>query len=157
MPPDEYAITFVPNVRQNERRKIVFLESNTDADIVARKVFDDLVPNVKRTLQGRFDHWLDGLHHKKYHHGWDNEPNRSLYVIKWNDKQKCHRFYGFICHPKPKTNPRLELCVLAMHVIKTTWETDPTDLNGVRRLIKVPTVIQAIVKLFPEYREEGKK
>lgn len=156
MPPDACTVTFVPRLAQNDRRMIAFLESIADARIDARRVYDRLIPRVQKTLKGRFDHWLAGIPYPKYYHGWNNDPNRSLFVFKWVEKQKFHRMYGFLCHPKPTSNPRLLLCLLASHAIKTTWETDPGELNFVRGLMQSPAVTLAIARIFPQYQGEGK-
>jgi len=157
MPLEAYAITFVPRVNQNDRRKLPFISSTLDREVDALKVFESSVPKVQQTLRGWFDHWLAGIPYPKHYHGWDHEPNKALFVFKWMYKQKFNRFYGFLCHPKPQSDPRLQLCVLASHAIKKTWETDPAELAGIRRLLTSPAVVRAVTILFPEYRGEGRE
>lgn len=148
-----YSFTLVEGAQHNSYRAIGFLESTVE-NLDARTTFANLPIDKQREVRGRFDHWLDGQHFKKYHHGWDKHPNKKCYVFKWIQKQKYHRIYCFLCHPRPDSSPGFRLCVLVSHAIKSQWETDPAELAGARRLMDTPGVVAAIRILFPEFSGE---
>jgi len=135
------------------RRGLAFLTS-TSGVLNAKETFGKLAADRKREVSARFDHWLDGGIFPKYHHGWNGDEYRNCYVFKWREKGTNHRLYGFLCHPRPKSDPRFQLCVLASHAVKPGWETDPAELNGANELRASAEVIEAIARIFPEYRRK---
>jgi hypothetical protein len=155
MAANPYAVTTVPKLKRSDRRAIAFLSSKEDGGIDAKTTFDRLKEKRVRELRSRFDLWIDGGRCDKYFHGWPNSPRySSCFVFKWRDKALCHRFYGFLFHPKPNSNARFQICILVSHALKTTWETDERDLDGSIALMGNPLVIAAIKKEFSDKKEE---
>ena len=146
-----YSIVSILGLRYSKYRAVVFLECAEDRTVDAVLGFDRLKENRRLDLLRRFDHWIDGAqHHRKYHHGFDDPHHRDCYVFKVKDAGSHHRFYGFRAHPKPKTDPGFEVCILYSHAIKRSEDTDPSELDGAMRLKLKSEVIEAIRKVFPE-------
>src|SRR2546426_476025 len=124
MPTVRYTVTLVAGLKTSDRRAIAFLSCDGNCEINAEAVFKKLKPKEEKDVRARFDHWIDGGVFKKYHHGWDESPNKECYVFKRQDD----RFYGFLCHPRPNGNPRFQACILVCHGLKGKWETDPKKL-----------------------------
>ena len=150
-----YSVTWIPAVKTGTRRGIVFLECQGDRTVNALKDFEKMKENRRRDLLRRFDHWIDGLHHPKYHHGWDEPDRRDCYVFKVRISGSHHRFYGFLIHPTPASDPRFELCVLVSHVVKNTDRTDPSELKRVLDLKANQEVAEAIRRMFADRGSHG--
>lgn len=131
---------------------MAFLCSDTDSTVDAKKAFDELAAKRERELRSRFDYWIDGGSNKRWFHGWDVPQYRLCFVFKWKDK-KHQRMYGFLCHPMPNREPRLEICVLVLHAQKTEYETDAAELDRVNAIRVNETVLAAIRKAFPDAQE----
>jgi len=147
----QYAVTQIAGLKSSANRAIAFLTCDSEADIDANAEFKKLTSKDEMTIRSRFDHWIDGGAYKQYFHGWDNEPNRSCFVFKLKE----NRFYGFLCHPKPKENPSFLVCVLVCHGIKTRYDTDPKKLTRCNQVRVMPAVIKATGLTFPERKKEG--
>lgn len=146
-----YSAVSIAGVKRNENRAVAFLQCAENKDINAKTAFEKLENARQRDLLSRCDHWVDGQHHNKYHHGFDGAGYRECYVFKVKVAGLHHRFYGFLIRPMPETKPRFQVCVIVSHAIKTTWETDPSELDGANRLRNTDEVVQAIKREFPEH------
>lgn len=150
-----YSITFIEGLPIT-LRGVVFLESEEDSRVDAKKVFDALKQtkggkDQERLILNRFSLWINGGRHDKYHHGWPNEPeNKHCYVFKWKHRQRDNRFYGFLCNPKPKTDARLQICVLVSHDYKNQRLTDPRHKALANELRETQSVKDAIAEQFPD-------
>ena len=142
-----YSVRRIEGLKKSSRRGVVFLECEQDEGIDAAAVFEKLDKNQERELRDRFECWIDGFHHNKYFHGWNTPGYRECFVFKWRHKGKSHRFYAFLCHPKP-SNHRFQLCVLVSHATKSVWNTDSSELDGANKLRVNPDVISAIQNEF---------
>jgi hypothetical protein len=134
------------------KRALGFLEGHLELD--AGIVFDALTRTEKRSFNARLDYWLSGGVHDKYFHGFPNSPKYGkCFVFKY---QK-YRFYGFICNPKPISDPGFQLCVLILYALKKEWETDTAELDRVNQWRANDATREAIAKIFPEFRDRTKK
>jgi len=138
------------------RRGIGFLEDENDEDLDAGSVFERMTGNAERKVRSRIDYWLQGGVHDKYFHGWPNLPlYRHCFEFRWDERRQAHRFYGFLCHPIPLSNPRFELCVLVFHEVKNEYKTDFAVLDRVNQYRNMAATTEAIARTYPEYRKEG--
>ena len=142
-----YSVRRIEGLKQSSRRGVVFLECKQDEDIDAAAVFEKLDENRERELRDRFEYWIDGFHHDKYFHGWKAPGYRECFVFKWRHKGKNHRFYAFLCHPKP-SNYRFQICVLVSHTTKSVWNTDSSELDEANKLRVNQDVISVIENEF---------
>ena len=142
-----YSVRRIEGLKQSSWRGVVFLECKQDEDIDAAAVFEKLDENRERELRDRFEYWIDGFHHDKYFHGWKAPGYRECFVFKWRHKGKNHRFYAFLCHPKP-SNYRFQICVLVSHTTKSVWNTDSSELDEANKLRVNQDVISAIENEF---------
>jgi hypothetical protein len=150
-----YRVLPIEGLKPSNRRAVVFLTKPDDKNLDAKAVFDNLDNKQKRALLTRFDHWIEGAEgatpQDKYFHGWPNDKDyKSCFVFKWKHKNGHHRLYGFLFNPQPNTRPNFRVCVLASHAIKSTWETDPSELKGAKALHDSLPVIAALKALFPD-------
>jgi hypothetical protein len=148
MSPGVLTFTAVAGSRVSTRRALGFLEGHPELD--AGVLFDDLKENGKYTVTSRFDLWLDGGICDKYFHGFKNDSElnyRNCFVFKW----KQHRWYGFLCHPQPKSDPSFLLCILTIHAIKKEHETDRAELERVCKWQRNLGSTTAIARVYPEY------
>ena len=140
----------VPGVRASERRGIGFLEGHSELD--AGGEFDVLPEKTLRQLLPFIDQWLDGRPdiHTRYH-GYRSRPDyKECFVFKPRGKRKESRFYGFLCHPQPRTRQRFELCVLCIHALKNERETDDAELDRVLCWLCSNGAKVAIAMEFPD-------
>ena len=145
-----YEVETIDGLRASVRRAVVFLTSNTDAELNAAKTFAALPKQIQRKVLDRMDHWIDGGIRDDYFHGWKDPSYRECFTFKWNYKREHHRFYGFLCHPLMRTDMRFLLCVLVSHAVKNDWNTDPDELTRANRLRVNPYVRAAITMEFPD-------
>ena len=137
-----------------KHRAIGFLEHRQGAELDAGMVFGQLKENPTRYIRAGMDCWLDGQSCDRRFHGWPNDDeHRPCFTFKWKEKRQHHRFYGFLCNPKPLTDRGFRLCVLVFHCCKNDWATDPAVLDRCCALQRDVGVIEAIAQIFPEYRE----
>jgi hypothetical protein len=113
-----------------------------------------LTANQHRDLAARVQHWLDGADGpKKYFHNFTGDRVCSTcFVFKVGD----HRFYGYLCHSLPKTEPALQVCVLCSHAIKHEWDTDPAEKTLVKRWSESSEAKAALALEFDDMPKEEK-
>jgi hypothetical protein len=134
-------------------RAIGFLESDTDQTLNGQSQFEALKPVREREVRTRFDFWISGGRNPRLFHGWpDLTKYKECFTFKWRENRQHQRLYGFLHHPKPKSRPRFQLCVLVYFDTKNEDETDFSILNDLNQLRKDSFVIAAISKEFPEER-----
>jgi len=150
MPLRRFKIEPIPKLQQSTRRGLAFLICDGDPNINAKAVYEALDDSKRTLVRNRFDHWLQGGIFPKYFHGW-NDPNyRECFVFKWKENDQHQRLYGFLIHPRPKTDLRLEICVLISHAQKNTEPTDPSELNGAKALRQNLEVVREVKNAYPE-------
>jgi hypothetical protein len=137
------------------RRAIGFLVDENDTKPNAKVIFESLEGETRRLVRTRMDSWLDGMKYDKAYHGFPNETkHKDCFVFRWAENRVEQRIYGFLCHPKPKSDRGFQLCVLVVHVTKNEWESDQSIKDWMMALRKAPEVIKAIQKIYPEYGRE---
>lgn len=148
-------VTFVPipGILPSSGRAVGVLTGHIELNILAG--FPSLSTNAQRDLKARMDHWIAGNHGpKNWFHGYTSqEKYRHCFVFK----HKKDRFYGFLCNPKPKSDLRFQLCVLAIHAKKKEWETDYSELDRINEWRMSPLATMAISVAYPEYGKEASK
>jgi hypothetical protein len=146
-----YSVYRIPGLDYSQnRRDVVFLESDEDTRMNAKRAFEKLNFKNGWEMLNKFDLWKRGeQHHNKYFHGFDG-PNRYCFVFKRKQAGTYYRYYGFLIHPRPATDPRYELCALISHVQKNQEDTDPSQLSLVNSIGLTREVIVAVKKEFPE-------
>jgi hypothetical protein len=150
-----YLVLPIEGLKRSDRRTVAFLTKLDDASLNARAVFDKLDNKQKRTVLDRFDHWIEGAEgaapHDKYFHGWpNNQEYKQCFVFKWKRGNGHHRLYGFLFNPQPIARANFRVCVLVSHAIKSTWETDPSELKAAKALHDNVPVIAALKALYPD-------
>lgn len=143
------------------RRAIGFLEDIREEDeessLDAKSEFESLKTNKERDVRKKFDHWLNGGRNDRWFHGWPNDVQvKESFCFKWDDKRQHHRFYGFLYHPRPKTNAPFQICVLAHHDVKNDESTNRNLLINsmvLRADIRVRTSISFV---FPDEKAKAK-
>src|SRR6202041_1285932 len=116
-------------------------------ELTAGLVFEDgLKENEKMYVQFSMSNWIDtGRDFDKRNHGFKSgQAHRELYVFKKDN----NRFYGFLCHPLPRNEPRLLLCVLCIHAFKNERDTDQAELGRVENWFHSPAAQKAISVVY---------
>jgi len=132
-------------------RGVVFLRTASNPNVNAEAVYSELREKDKNRMRTKFDAWMrgnDGPTH--WFHRFDDERRKHCFVFKMRRGHTHYRFYGFLVHPHPNTDPRYELCVLATHTQKNTEATDPSETDFVNALRVQSEVIAAVKRSFPE-------
>lgn len=146
-------ITFrlVPGVIPSVRRGVGFLEGHSE--LGAGFEFDELDVSDTFSLKSRMDHWVAGNDSpSKYFHGFKSGRDyRECFVFKLPER----RWYGFLCHPRPQTNPSFLLCVLCIHASKHEHETDLAELDRVNGWRTSTGATEAISETYPEYKKRS--
>ena len=137
-------------------RDVVFLRSDEQMrDLDAEIIFKALKDRDKRKMLNTFDWWARGNNGPtQWFHGFDDESRKRCFVFKRRKSKTRYRYYGFLIHPTPKTNPRYELCVLTNHAQKNTEQTDASETNFANAMRLRNEVTSAIQKEFPEKKED---
>jgi hypothetical protein len=143
MSPSAYTFRLYAEGR-TKRRAVGFILGD---EMNAASFFDSLQGTPEREFRDRFDRWIDGDEFKKWFHGWDVPEFRECFEFK----RQRERLFGFKCHPKPKTNSRLQLVALAYYDDKEGEASDKTILRRINRLRIDTAITQAIKKFYPEY------
>lgn len=154
-----YWISFIDGVKCNERRQIVFLESDTDGNVNAKPSFDRFPVNVQHNLRARFEHWIDCNVCDEYFHGWSEEDRKDCFVFRWRKGTIRQRLYGFLFHPYLQ-NRRFQVCALVVYAEKCRAETDPgiiTQLNAAKGNKEVLKVVEEVFDTAKENRHESTK
>jgi hypothetical protein len=143
----------IPGVLPSVGRAVGVLSGHPELNILVG--FSSLSPKAQADLKARMEFWIAGNNGpKKWFHGFTSqEKYRHLFVFK----HKSDRFYGFLCHPRPKTEPRFQLCVLTIHAKKKEWETDYSELDRVNEWRTSPAATMAISTIYPEYGKEASR
>ena len=155
-----YTVETVNGLQPSERRGLAFLLSNNpNDDLNAHEVFNDLSEKASQTVRSRFDWWMSGSPpHDQWFHGFPNsDAYCNCFVFKWKERREHHRLYGFLCHPRPTTNARFQVCVLASHATKNEWETDLAELNSANAWRINPAVTAAVTMAYTDGTEAGNR
>lgn len=154
-----YKFNTVPRHRVNSKRAIGFLESEDDDELDAKAKFDTLDRNKERDVRKKFDAWIDDIRNDNWFHGWPNDlAVKECFSFRWEERGRKHnRFYGFLCHPQPKTNPPFQVCVLTYHDVKNSWETNRKLLTDSMLLRRDAEVQMAISMIFGDTPPEKEK
>jgi hypothetical protein len=131
--------------RKVTRRGLALLLCETDKNIDAKPVVENLNPKAKQQVRTGFDHWLEGRRNKKRFHGWDEPGYRHCFVFKWKEGPQNHRLYGFLDHPLLGF-PKFQLCVLVSHATKNRHKTDLRELKRANELRINNAVKEAITE-----------
>lgn len=155
-------IKLVEGLAASQRRSVVFLVVD-EREASAAAVFDSMRSadgkrsNQQRTLLARFDFWIANGAQDNWFHGWPNDATyANCFTFKWKHRNVDQRFYGFVCNPMPKTNPRFQLCVLHSHAPKSQQHTESRYLDLAVRLSKTIEVWAAIRQQFPDEEQKEK-
>jgi hypothetical protein len=149
-----YAFTLAPG-HYFRTRSIGFIEELTRDELNAKRTYESLKPKNRSTVDSRFKHWLDGAVFQKYFHGFDGIYG-TCFTFKWEERHVPQRLYGFLCHPKPKTQPDFELCSL-MYFDTKADKTSYTILGWINQLSVNPLVKAVIAQEYPEFLSMGAK
>jgi hypothetical protein len=150
MTPNRYVFATVPG-HSVGRRAIGFLEEVDNLSLNAKAKFDSLGPVKDRDLRKKFDYWLGGGRHDKWFHGWPNDHEvKECFCFRWDEKGQRHRFYGYLYHPQPKTDPPFQVCVLAYHDVKNDESTNRNLLLRSMSLRSNIGIRMAISFVFPD-------
>ncbi|MDO9565164.1 MAG: hypothetical protein Q7J15_00240 [Candidatus Desulfaltia sp.] len=141
-----YRIEFIAG-EHHQRRGVCFLISG-DKKVAAKPIFDNLKGNIDSLLRTRFDAWIDNqLGKPSRYHGWNKSEFHGRYTKCFVFKAKSHRFYGFLCNPKPSNNS-YQVCILVRYAFKKEHKTDEADLKQVETLRTTVAVWRAITDYF---------
>ena len=155
MPGQAYSVCRVDGLRQSTRRAVALLCAHGNRKVNAEEKFRRLKPNPKRALMVRMDYWISGGTHDGYFHGWPNDLRyKDCFVFKWKENRTNQRMYGFVCNPAD-SNPRFQLCVLAIHATKTDHETDRSELDRIVELMADGDVMAAVRHSFSDGEGDG--
>jgi len=139
------------------QRAVGFLQGDTDLSLNGQSKFAALTAAREREVRTRFDYWISDGRNPRWFHGWpDLTKYKKCFTFKWRENRQHQRLYGFLHHPKQKTHPRFQVCVLIFHDEKNEDETDFSILDRLNQLRKDLLVIAAINKEFPEERSKAK-
>jgi hypothetical protein len=145
-------------VEPSSFRAVGVLEGHPELNTIAG--YNGLIEKDRDTLLARMEHWMAGNDGPaQWFHNFKNtaEKYRLCFVFKVKRGRVGHRFYGYLCHPKPKSDPGFQLCVLCIYTTKTERETDTAELDRVVQWSTNPAARKAIAKIYPEYADEGGK
>src|SRR5258708_11217472 len=100
--PQRYVFTLVQG-QYFRTRSIGFVEELAQGRLDAKGEYESLITKARNTVDSRFKHWLDRQGFQKYFHGFDGVYSEG-FVFKWEERHIPQRLYGFLCHPKPRTD-----------------------------------------------------
>lgn len=133
------------------RRGVVFLRCTEDIGISAERVFLALNSREQNRMRGKFEWWMHGNDGPPdWFHGFGDEDREYCFVFKRRRGHTRYRFYGFLTHPQPNTDPQYRLCVLTNHAQKNTEATDPRETDFANSLRVRADVNAAIAHSFPD-------
>jgi hypothetical protein len=147
MPP-RYVFTLVSG-HNFRTRAIGFLEDAGNDEMDAKSVFESLPPVQFSLVNARFGHWLSRAVFDKYFHGFAGKYN-ECFVFKWEARHIPQRLYGFLCHPRPRSDLPFELCVLMYFATKGD-DTNYTILDRINRVKTDIAVKAAMSQQYPEF------
>jgi len=129
-------------------RAVAYLKCSTNKHVNAFDSFRESKASVQRSLEHRFDLWIQEVNNRIFHHGF-NHPYADCHVFKKDQL----RLYGFKCHPSQ--DPRFRVCVLVTASKKKKDETDLRILDRINDLLKLAAVRDAVDRL--SFREGTKR
>lgn len=148
-----YEIVRVGGLGGSQRREVVFLRQDCNADLNAHAVFAALEGRAEMDVRSRMDYWIGGGTCETYFHGWPgHQVYGTCFVFKWKTLRVRQRMYGFLDNPLPRSNPAFQLCVLCSHDTKTQHETDRNLLEKAVALRNDPQVRSALAAAYPDTR-----
>ena len=147
LPPIRFRL--VPNVRQGKGRVVGMIEGHPD---LCGDALINLPQKAAKYQRFSMERWTSGNEGPQSRcHRFDGT---AYFVFK--DVPRQHRFYGFLYHPLPKTNPRFLLCVLTTYAKKKEDNTNPADLRRVQDWMNAIATKAAIKVLYPDVDDEEK-
>ena len=149
MAPSAISFRLVPGIRQGSKRAVGILEGHPD--LCAAKLLG-LPENDAKYMRVSMERWNDG--HNKPSSRFHRFDGTDYFVFKYVARQ--HRFYGFLCHPLPNTDPSFWLCVLTTYDQKKEDATDKANLQRVKMWMESPSVKAAIKAFYPDEKKAGK-
>lgn len=132
----------------HQRRSVVLLSYTGVSYANVIEDFSNLKDNIQGIFRRRFDNWIDNISNKNHYHGWDQSQYGGRYQNCFVFKQKEHRLYGFLYHPRSPQDNRFQVCALVLHAFKRTWTTDEAELNRAKALSEDAIVQRAIKRRF---------
>jgi hypothetical protein len=153
MSPKTLIFRHTPNLQIGRGRATGFLEGH--GELNAAHGFAALGIDEERAMRANMEHWVAGNNSPttKFH-GFPKEKDHAhCFVFKHHDK----RLYGFLCHPRPRSDARFQLCALCIFATKHQRQTDKHELDRVEAWLIVAGAIQAIRQVYPEYHGEVPK
>jgi len=153
MPAAPITFRVFPGLQMSTMRAVGLLEGYKELN--AARAYESLAVTAKRQINKHIERWTAGHDQPKtWFHGFPSLPEyKECFVFKYRE----HRFYGFLCNPRPKSAPRFRLCVLTTHDEKYEWETDEAILPRVAMWRSNLASRAAIGYLFAEFQPEGKQ
>ena len=150
MSPPPVSFRLVPNVRQSSARAVGMLEGDPD---LCANVLINLPAKSAKYQRYSMERWTSGLNGpQERFHRFD-----GTYIFVFKDVAKKLRFYGFLCHPLPQTNPSFLLCVLTTYAKKKEDNTNPADLKRVETWMTSSSTKAAIKLAYPDIKERDKE
>jgi hypothetical protein len=157
MPKRRVTVYPVPGARSTARA-IAYLVFEGDDEVDAWRELRRIDTTTYRSgidernkVWARFRHWVSGLTHDEYHHGWPMDPEFLMgYVFRWDHQRQHRRMYGFLVYPRP----RFEVCVLCCFRAKAAWRTEPAVKRTVRTLSQHREVFDAVRNAFNTRRKK---
>jgi hypothetical protein len=146
MPP-QYVFTLVQG-QYFRTRSVGFMEELTQGRLSAKDAYESLKPKSRNIVDSRFKHWLDRQVFQRYFHRFDGVYS-ECFTFKWEERHIPQRLYGFLCHPRPKTDVNFELCTLCYFDTKGD-KTNYTILKWINELRVLSLVKFAIGQEYPE-------
>jgi hypothetical protein len=156
MSPLILTVELVPLVAHTDKRAVAILRG--DVGLTAGLEYDAVADTpVGKRLKHRMGLWIS-FHHDtpgKFHRFKINDVKyRDCFAFVDLDAQL--RLYGFSCHPTPKTNAPFELIVLTNYAGKKETLTDTVHLNRVLIWKDSMATKLALIKKYPDKKDEKK-
>jgi len=155
--PDAITFRLVAEMRQGSRRAVGFLEGQRELD--AAEWFYSLKTSRKRFVLDSMEDWASGGTDitTRYHGSPNDREFPHSFVFKAKERRLGHRFYGYLYNPEPKTNSRLQICVLCIHAFKNEKDTDRAELKRVDDWRNSNAAQAAIRVVYPDKKKDEKQ
>jgi len=156
MSPLVFTVELVPLVAHTDKRAVAILRG--DAGLTAGTEYDEIADTpIGKRFKHKMGLWI--MFHPdtegKFHRFKNiDEKYKDCFVFIDLDAQL--RLYGFSCHPTPQNQPRFELVVLTNSATKKENQTDRTDLNHVLMWKNHMATKLALIKKYPDKKDEKK-
>jgi hypothetical protein len=156
MPSPALTIELVPFVAHTDKRAVAILRG--DAGLTAGPEYDAVADTpVGKRLKHKMGLWI------AFHSDTEGKFHRFKNIdVKYKDcfvfidLDAQMRLYGFTCHPTPQTGRRFELVVLTNHATKKENNTDTWELNRVLIWKNHTATKLALIRKYPDRKEEKK-